>query len=86
MSPGGRFFCRLYGGLRNVRLQLTNRNTVLPVAQLKEGVMANKNKLRHKNSKSVLKTGLILVSVIGVITFLIISYLIYSLQCYAYDN
>ena len=86
MSPGGRFFCRLYGGLRNVRLQLTNRNTVLPVAHLKEGVMANKNKLRHKNSKSVLKTGLILVSVIGVITFLIISYLIYSLQCYAYDN
>lgn len=48
--------------------------------------MANKNKLRHKNSKSVLKTGLILISVIGVITFLIISYLIYSLQCYAYDN
>lgn len=48
--------------------------------------MANKNKLRHKNSKSILKTGLILISVIGVITFLIISYLIYSLQCYAYDN
>lgn len=48
--------------------------------------MANKNKLRHKNSKSVLKTSLILISVIGVITFLIISYLIYSLQCYAYDN
>lgn len=48
--------------------------------------MANKNKLRHKNSKSVLKTAIILFGIIGIITFLIITYFIYCLQCYAYDN